>query len=124
MNILRLSCFIFTINVDYAYQCNDILYHTAFLLLTCFSVARRWCCEDDYAIQLVDKVVAHACCGLCAWTHLITHPNVPGAACLATVVLLWISEFHQRDWQTTHCALHIISCIGTNLAISQRSKSV
>ena len=112
------------LNVNYAFLCGDLPYHTAFLVLSCTSAATHWSSEDWKTIRMVDRVVAHACYGLCAWTHFVTHPNAPGAVCLVIGLLLWVTEFYQRDWRPTHCALHTVGFIGAHLAISQRSKSL
>lgn len=117
--MLHITCFLFTINVHHAFKCHDWFYHTAFLALTCTSVAYHWC-NTAPNIKTIDKVLAHLCYALCFYTHTIEHPNVLGYLFLGLVLCIWVSEHHCQSWLALHCALHVVGCIGASMAIDQR----
>ena len=117
--MLKFTCMLFALNVCYAFECTDLLYHTAFLTLTCTSVATHWC-ESKSHMKRVDRVIAHMCYGLCCHTHLVQHPNTEGTICLVAVLGLWVCEHFTVHWKVLHVALHAVSCVGTHLAIDRR----
>ena len=101
-DLLRCTTLLFAVVVHHAR--GDELYHTAFLVLMCSSIIRHWCEFSTPAILIIDRVVAHLCYAVCAYTHISEHPNFSGSGCLAAVLGLWIYEHYAEV-----CSLNIIS---------------
>jgi hypothetical protein len=116
---LGYTCLLFALVVHMAKA--DPVYHAASLALLCISIVRHWAAQVTPAIAWTDRLVAHACYLLAAHTHLVQHPNAPGAACLATVLALWVSEHRVADWALLHAPMHAVAAAGLALAVHRRS---
>ena len=120
---LRYTTLLFAVVVHYARA--DPVYHAAFLALTCCSIVRHWCERVPLAAVALDRAVAYVCYALCAHTHLVEHPSACGAACLVTVLGLWIHECRTSgDWRRPHVLLHLVGVSGALLAVWARSSGL
>ena len=118
---LRFTVFIFAVAVHYAHTKGDDLYHAVCLGLVCSSIVRHWCAFVTPVVALIDRVVAHLCYALCAYTHLVEVPSYCGVACLAGVLGLWICEHRMEDWARAHALLHVVGFVGIMLAVEARA---
>ena len=100
----------------------DPIYHTTLLVVTCVSIARHWGGPRNRELATMDRVTAHACFGLCAYSHLYEYPSFFGAICVVLVLLLWIYENSmEKDWERVHMVLHIVALAGIIAALENRN---
>lgn len=117
-NLLQFTVFLLPISVHVSRH--DTLYHTVCLALTCSSIVRHWCTHLTWSIQVADKILAHLCYLLCAYTHLVEHRNFTGVLCLVLVLALWVYEHNIKNWTIPHALIHIISVVGITAAVVVR----